>query len=111
MTGAPFGGELQQQPGARTGRERPILRPRQEIAFTFAPRPPATITTTLNSRFDKVSQRASTLQGVAVVVEADGTAVLRGEVQSEEAAKLAAMMARLEPGVRTVRSELTVRTP
>jgi hypothetical protein len=36
---------------------------------------------------------------------------LRGEVSSEDDSRMAAMMARLEPGIRSVKNELVVKAP
>jgi osmotically-inducible protein OsmY len=85
------------------------IRPTQRIAFTYPQRSGSTIESTLETRFGRVSSRQSGLDGVSVSSEAEGVVVLTGEVDSEENKRLAAVLARLEPGVRSVRNELTVR--
>jgi osmotically-inducible protein OsmY len=65
--------------------------------------------TTLTTRFSKLANKTQ-FQGVDI--EVDGNRViLRGEVASPQDSKLATILARLEPGVRTVQNELTVAEP
>lgn len=97
-----------------------VIRPQMKVAFT-APNPPTAKTTAaINNRFQKLaaqiprgspnrglSNRAE-LKGVEVQAPVAGEVVLTGTVATEDARKLAAIMARLEPGVRSVRNEITV---
>jgi osmotically-inducible protein OsmY len=95
----------QNQAGAGANSQRAI-RPRLTVNFDY-PLPTVQKTTTvLSKRFEKLSKRAA-FKGVTL--EADGGLVtLRGEVDTPETSRLAAMLTRLEPGVRTVQNELTV---
>lgn len=90
-------------------RARRIIRPRQKVAFSFPQRNAAAISTSLRRRFIKIGVREIGLQGLTVTIDQAGTAVLKGEVDSSKSKKLAMILARLEPGVRAVRNELTVR--
>ena len=107
-TGTPFGAGQFAGRG-QSQRARRIIRPRHEVAFSFPQRNLAAISTSLSSRFIKIGARQNGLQGLNVTVDQQGTAVLQGEVDSSKSKKLAAILARLEPGVRAVRNELTVR--
>jgi osmotically-inducible protein OsmY len=64
-----------------------------------------TVSTKLETRLNKMT----VLKGsnVNLSVNPEGELVLKGKVASAEQAKLAENMARLEPGVRSVRNELT----
>ncbi|MEX0703278.1 MAG: BON domain-containing protein [Planctomycetales bacterium] len=116
--GAAFGAQGTQPAQGRAGQGRAgqgqnaaaPIRPRHEIAFTYPQLEAAAVRSSLDARFDKISQKQVTLSGVNVAAtEQPGVVALRGEVASPEASRLAAIMARLEPGVRAVRNELTVR--
>lgn len=48
-------------------------------------------------------------RNVEVTVEGEGVGVLRGEVSTVEEARRAAALLSLEPGIRSVRNEMTVR--
>jgi hypothetical protein len=110
-TGAAFGDAA--QPGANFGRTTEVrtVRPRQEIAFDFAPRPSTVVASDLANRFDRLPADRPALRGVQVSVDEKGTAVLTGSVANEESKRLAALLARIEPGVRDVRNELVVAPP
>ena len=86
----------------------PLVRPRQRVAFEYRLPTSDAIQTTLETRLAKLSvKKAPGLKSVMVAVEDKGEIILRGEVGSASEAKLAENMLRLEPGVRTVRNELT----
>jgi len=102
-------GNQTNQSGAGGANQQRTIRPHLVVAFNP---PRATVdkaTTTLSTRFDKISNRAG-LEGVTIASD-DGRVVLRGEVDSAATSRLAAMLARMEPGVRSVRNELTVKSP
>lgn len=85
------------------------IRPQLRVGFA-APR--ATVTGTAGKvavRFDKLASRSG-FEGVAVETEGN-TLILRGQVDSADVKRLATTLARLEPGVRSVRNELTVKAP
>jgi len=95
----------QNQGGANQQQQR-VIRPQLVVAFN-TPLPSAgTMTSRLSKRLSKVQN--ANYDGVAV--EVDGRkAILRGEVDSAEARRMAAMLVKLEPGVRSVQNELTIR--
>lgn len=105
-TGALFGGSRN---GSRSRRAPRVIRPRQQIAFRYPQHRSSTIVTNLRSRFRRISQRQSGLQGVIVSIDEQGTTILSGTVDSVETKSLASILAGIEPGVRTVRNELAVR--
>lgn len=108
-TGRAFGDAQFGGPGGANQRSRRVIRPRQEIAFAYPQRPNASISDSLNTHFTRISQRDPRLVSVTVVIDEQGAATLRGEVDSLQTSRLAAIMARLEPGVRSVENELTVQ--
>lgn len=88
--------------------QTPLVRPRQKVAFDYRLPTSGAIQTTLEARLTKLSvKKAPGLKSVRVAVEDKGEVVLRGEVASASESKLAENMLRFEPGVRTVRNELT----
>ena len=88
-------------------RQAPAIRPLQKVAFTHtAPHLP-TVSTKLETRLNKMTAFKSPNRNLNLSVGKAGELVLKGQVASAEDAKLAENMARLEPGVRTVRNELT----
>lgn len=95
--------------GSGSANAQRVVRPQLRVAFDY-PRPTAAgAEQALTIRFDKISKRAS-FNDVKVDVEG-GKATLRGEVDTEDNRKLAAMLVAIEPGVRSVQNDLTVRTP
>lgn len=90
------------------------LRARQKVAFTYTN--PRTISnigihTHVQQRFGKLTERNVAMKNVQFATEGSSTVVLRGQVASQSDAKLAEKLVRLEPGVRSVRSELTFPAP
>ncbi|MEZ6066556.1 MAG: BON domain-containing protein [Planctomycetaceae bacterium] len=81
------------------------IRFRQRIAFAAPNLSGVVIESRLQRQFALLNSR---FPGVVAVADQPGTVVLRGEVESEAAVALAVAVARLEPGVRQVRSELTI---
>jgi hypothetical protein len=103
------GGQNQNQNQAgNNNQQQRSIRPQLVVAFT-PPAPAAgTVATRISTRLQKI-QRGG-FKGVTV--EMDGKrAILRGEVSSEDDSRMAAMMARLEPGIRSVKNELVVKEP
>jgi hypothetical protein len=100
--GDQFGGRGNQSSSRR------IVRPRQEIAFTFRRPPTSQINSSIRLRFKQISLRQPALRNVLVVLDEKGAATLSGQVNSPETLRLAAIMVRLEPGVRSIKNELTV---
>ena len=98
------------QAGAGAGNQQQrSIRPQMVVAFDH-PRPDAETTqAALTTRFNKL---ASTTQFKGINIETDGSRViLRGEVDSERTIRLAAILARMEPGVSKVQNDLTVKEP
>ena len=65
------------------------------------------VATEIGTRFQSL-ERVPALRSINVAPTPNGVVILRGKVGSEDQKKLAAAMARLEPGVREVRNELVV---
>jgi hypothetical protein len=88
-------------------RQQPAVRPRQKVAFDYPAPKTDTLHVTLKSQLDRISLRHPGMTNVLVSSESNGELVLRGAVKSEADAKRAVNLVRLEPGVRSVRNELT----
>jgi osmotically-inducible protein OsmY len=86
---------------------RRTVRPQQKIAFTYPQPALGRIQTNLTNQFERLSSSRPELEGVQIVM-VESELVLRGSVGSEDDKKLAAILARMEPGVRTVKNELTI---
>lgn len=84
-----------------------VIRPQQRVAFTYRQPTPQATTQVLTTRFNKLDKRKD-FDGITVHA-AGAVVTLRGEVNSEAARRLAAMIAGLEPGVRKVQNELVVK--
>jgi osmotically-inducible protein OsmY len=80
------------------------------IAFDHPDVESTAIQTKLNTQFQQFRTSRPELQDVQIQIGSNQEVVLRGRVQSEDDKKLAAMLARLEPGVRTVKNELAVES-
>jgi hypothetical protein len=77
------------------------------LGFTYAPAPPSRVQTDLQQLFAN-SERLPSRGNIRV--EVDGpTIVLRGTVADDHERRLAEALARLTPGVRDLRNELSVR--
>ena len=83
------------------------IRPRQRVAFEYPVPKGEILHTTLQTHLTRVAIRNPALSSVQLTTNPGGEIVVRGAVKSEADAKLAVNLLRLEPGVRTVRSELT----
>jgi hypothetical protein len=88
--------------------ERHVIRPRQEIAFQYPGRDLSLLSGEVTVRFGRLVQSNASLQGVAIEITPQGAAVLTGAVADENSKKLAEILVRLEPGVRSVVNELTL---
>ena len=107
-----FNNQQQQQGlgvGGGAAKQGPQIRPRQRIAFEHTPPHLPTVTSGLELRLNKMKALKS--PSIKLSTEPAGVLVLKGEVASESAAKLAENIARLEPGVRSVKNELTYPEP
>ena len=85
-----------------------VVRPRLSIAFDYNSRARPPFRRNSSTEFQRLRTDRPSLDGVQVVFGSDRQAVLRGSVPTENDKKLAAMLARMEPGVRTVKNELTI---
>jgi hypothetical protein len=97
----------------RTSSSTGSFRPAQRIAFSFPKRSTSSVGSSLKTRFSDISQlssRAPSLKNVNFGMGDGGTVTLTGAVESERTKRLAAVLVRLEPGVRVVKNELTVTT-
>jgi osmotically-inducible protein OsmY len=95
--------------GSQRGNSTRSIRPQLKVAFKSPSPISATMQKKLNVRFDGLSKREG-MGGVNVDVNG-GKVTLRGQVDSEDSRKLAAMLVSLEPGVRSVQNDLTVNPP
>jgi osmotically-inducible protein OsmY len=82
----------------------PQPRPQLKIAFTS---PQVNLTKTRVDLDDRLGRLAK-IQGVGTTISDQGVVTLTGSVGSEDSRKLAEALARLEPGVRSVKNELVV---
>lgn len=87
---------------------RRVVRPRLQIAFNHTRPATTAVQTNLNTQFRRFQTSRPELENVQIQVGSDRNVVLRGRVNTENDKKLAAMLARLEPGVRKVKNELTI---
>ena len=96
--------------GQQNQDQRRAIRPSFKVAFDQPLKPAADIRSTLQPRFDSLSQTPS-LRGVAYELDAEGVVVLRGTVETPAQKRLAENVVKLEPGVKKVRNELTLNGP
>lgn len=83
------------------------IRPRQRVAFEYQVPTSELLNVNLQTQLKQVSVRKPGLTNVLLSMNPGGEVVLRGVVKSEADARLAQNLVRLEPGVRSVRNELT----
>ncbi len=99
-------GLTDRQGAATTGKHRgQNIRFPIRIAFTQVVLPAATVQSNLQTQFQLIE---TDIPGVTARITPEGTAILQGTVDSVGTRKLAAAIARLEPGVRNVQNELQV---
>ena len=84
-------------------RQLPGIRPLQKVGFAYSKPQRVAVTANLKERLIK----RPNLEGVNVTFEESGELVLTGHAKSIDEAKLVANMIALEPGVKTIRNELT----
>lgn len=91
-------------------RQQVKLRPTLKVEFEHRPPAPQKLTTELAQRFNRPTSRIRVATPLDVQMEGQ-TVVLRGAVATEHDRDLAERLALLEPGISTVRNELTVASP
>ena len=97
------------QQGALSGRSRRTsIVPRHRIAFEFPARRATEIRSRLQTQLDNLTTMNPDFARITLQVDAKGRVNLQGQVPSEATRKLAAILVRLEPGVRDVHNELSV---
>jgi len=108
-TGRGFNQGFNQSQATRT------IRPSLRLGFEAAPRNMQEIGQAAEQRVMRLSERVAQLEsqgpalkGMKIDVTPQGEVTLSGEVASLQASRLAANLIRMEPGVRSVRNELTV---
>lgn len=83
------------------------IRANMQVAFALMRPMPAQRSSVLASRFERRVNQLQAQGPVEVLIE-DRTATLRGVVANEHGRRLAEQMARLEPGIWSVKNELVV---
>jgi len=81
------------------------------IAFSYQPRSPSETSQLLRSQLQNVAESNPEFAGIKAEVGDDGQVILTGHVRSNDTRRLAEIVVRLEPGVYSVKNELTVRVP
>ena len=97
--------------GGMNTNQAPAIRPRQRVAFDYPVPTNDSIQTKMAVHISKMSTRNPGLKDVNIAMNPGGEAVLTGSVSSQSHSKLAENLLRLEPGVRSVRNELTFPEP
>ena len=97
--------------GNSNANNHPIIRPRQRVAFDYPVPKAETMQWNLQTHLARVSLKKPGLTNVVLVANPGGEVVMRGEVRTESDSKLAETLLKLEPGVRSVRNELTLSQP
>jgi hypothetical protein len=94
--------------GRNPQRARAAIRPRQRIAFSYPIRAAETVNIELTRQLLEIAEVQTELAGVAVTIDDSGVATITGTVDTQEQRRLAELLVRLEPGVRSVRNEMTI---
>jgi hypothetical protein len=99
----------------RAGQSQVTYRTQLRVAFPYPQVPTSGVSVRLAKDLESPSIQAVG-SPLSVAMEADAgsqgqVAVLRGTVATEEDRQVAEQMARLEPGVSSVRNEIQVRPP
>jgi hypothetical protein len=94
--------------GRNSQRARAAIRPRQRVAFSYPVRGAAVVNVELTRQLYEIAKVRTELAGVAVMIDDSGLATITGMVDTPEQRRLAELLVRLEPGVRSVRNEMTV---
>jgi len=90
--------------------QRRAIRPQLRVAFDETTTPTIDSRPTVAPQLDSLKQIPA-LRGVAYELDPEGVVILRGTVETSSQKRLAENVARLEPGVKKVRNELTLAEP
>lgn len=82
------------------------IRPRQKVNFEHPTLQAKVVVDNVKERFQKLSTRYPHLKTIELIPAEEGRVILRGQVESENASKLAESLVRLEPGVKSIQNEL-----
>lgn len=91
-----------------TAKNLNVVRPQLKIAFTFPSVPKETVTAALGQQIDSMLKRKK-LEGVNFTIDDKSVVTLKGEVATGEDARLIAILARMEPGIRGVKNEIKAK--
>jgi hypothetical protein len=87
------------------------VRIRPQVSFPYSERQNVAVNTALAGQFDRIGKSNPEFAGIQFTMDSQSEVTLSGTVPREHAGRLAAALVRLEPGVRSVRNELTVVAP
>lgn len=87
------------------------VRIRPQVSFPYGERQNTAVNTALSGQFDRIGKSNPDFAGIQFTMDSRSEVTLSGSVPREHAGRLAAALVRLEPGVRSVRNELTVVSP
>lgn len=82
------------------------IQPQLKANFTFSTPAQTVVTGKIDTRFSKLSDRVS-VKGVQLS-SSEGVVTIRGTVASDDDRRVAEQLVRLEPGVKSVKNEITV---
>jgi len=106
-----------QQGGQQQTQSAGKLRPQLRVSFAYDARPAATVDKSLDQIFHRTETKIYNtfatrppFKSVSIVPPVNGVVILRGSVATEDDRKLAALIVRMEPGVRQVQNELEVKS-
>lgn len=101
--GQGFGGG---QPTNKTPKRS--IRPVHRVAFKYSARQTAAVRTSIGVNLGRIRTRRPEFSGVQFELAEGGRVTLTGNVADSGTKKLAAMLVRMEPGVRKIENNLTV---
>lgn len=87
------------------------VRIRPQVSFPYDSRVSESVNVALASQFRRIGQSNPDFGDIQFTMDDRSEVTLTGTVPREHAGRLAAALIRLEPGVRSVRNELTVAAP
>jgi hypothetical protein len=84
------------------------IRPVHRVAFKYTSRQTTAVRTSININLGRIRTRRPEFSGVQFELAEGGSVILSGNVADSGTKKLAAMLVRMEPGVRKIENKLTV---